>query len=124
MPIPRPAPQDRKWWAIGGVGITLSVVLIIWFGVSATAGITWEDTGHHVVDDRRVKARFDVTDTERGPVQCTLSALSERKAVVGRRTVRLPASEYDSTRHTVTIKTAERAVAVRVEECVRAQPAG
>jgi Domain of unknown function (DUF4307) len=120
VPIPRPAPEQRKWWIVGGVGVTIGVALATWFGISATAGITWTDTGHHVVNAREVQTRFDVTDPERGPVRCTVIALSERKAVVGRRTVDLAPSRFDSTRHTVTIRTAERAVAASVDECVRA----
>lgn len=119
MPFPRPAPHERKWWVIGGIGVTIAVLLAIWFGISATAGITWNDAGHHVIDDRRVQIRFDVNDPDRGPVQCTVVALSDQHAVVGRRTVDLPASTYDSTRHTTTIRTAERAVAVQVDQCVR-----
>ncbi|WP_018155007.1 DUF4307 domain-containing protein [Demetria terragena] len=119
MPFPRPAPEQRKWWLFGGVTITIAVLVIVWFGLSATAGITWTDTGHQTVDDRTIKARFDVVDADRGPVTCTLAALSETKAVVGKRTVELPPSEFESTRHTVPVKTAERAVAVQVDECIR-----
>ena len=119
MPIPRPAPEQRRWWIFGTIAISLGVAMAIWFGISASTGISFEDTGRSVIDDRNVQIRFDVTDTENGPVTCTVVALAPDHSIVGRRTVDLPPSQYDSTRHVATIRTTQRAAATTVESCQR-----
>lgn len=119
MPIPRPAPEQRRWWIFGTIAITLAVAVTVWFGISASSGISWQDTGRTTVDDRTVRVRFDVIDPENGPVTCTLVALAPDKSIVGRRTVALPASRFESTRHVVEVKTTQRAVATTVESCQR-----
>lgn len=119
MAISMPTGRDRFWWIFGAIGVAIMTALAIVWGVSASSGISWTDTGHKVVDDRTIQLRFDVVDHERGPVECTLSALAETKAVVGRRTVQLPASQFDSTRHVVEVRTAQRSVAGQVDDCTR-----
>lgn len=119
MAISMPTGRERFWWIFGAAGVAVMSALAIWWGVSASSGLSWTDTGHNVVDDRTIQLRFDIVDHDRGPVTCTLSALAESKAVVGRRTVQLPASEFDSTRHVVEVRTAQRAVAGKVDDCRR-----
>lgn len=112
--IPR---EQRIWWVVGTVGVTIGVVLAVWFGISASRGITWTDAGHNVVDDRHIQVRFDVVDTSHKPVRCTIKAQSADHAVVGRATQTFPASPHDSTRRVVTLRTTERAVTGTVDTC-------
>lgn len=112
--IPR---EQRRWWVVGVLGVTLGVALAVWFGLSASRGVHWTDTGHQVTGDGTVKARFDVIDPARRPVTCTVEAVAHTRAVVGSRTVTFPASRYDSTQHVVEIRTTERAVAASVRSC-------
>ncbi|MDF8263199.1 DUF4307 domain-containing protein [Luteipulveratus flavus] len=117
MALPRPVPGQAKWWLIGGIGITLGIVLATWWGVAASQGVSWNDAGHTVVDDRSVQVRFDVTaDTGKG-VSCQVKALAVDHSVVGSRTVTYPPSKYRSTRYVATIATTQRATTATVDGC-------
>ncbi|AKU15989.1 DUF4307 domain-containing protein [Luteipulveratus mongoliensis] len=117
MPLPRPAPGQAKWWVIGTVGVALGVALATWWGISASQGVTWNDAGHSIVDDRSVQVRFDVTaDTDKG-VTCSIKALAVDHSTVGSKQVAYPPSKYPSTRYVATIATTERATTATVDSC-------
>lgn len=113
--VPR---EQRGWWLLAAVALVGAIATAVWFGISASSGVSWTDAGHQVVDDQHIRVRFDVVDTKRRPLTCSISALGEDHGVVGRSTQRFAASEFDSTRHTVTLRTTQRAVTGEVEECV------
>lgn len=114
-------PGQRKWWWIGGIGVAVGVALATWFGISASAGVHWTDTGQEVVDSRTIKLRFDVTADPGRPVTCTLKALGYDHSVVGSRTVRLAGSPHESTTHVEPVRTTERAVTGQVDTCAYAE---
>ncbi len=117
MRITRPAPGQLKWWVIGIVGVLAASAIAVWFGISATRGVSWADAGYHIVDSSRVDVTFDVIHQDGKPVKCTLEALDIKHAQVGEVTVKLPPSEHPSTRYTRTVKTVAKAVTGTVEHC-------
>jgi len=117
MTIPRPAPGQLKWWVIGAAGILVGCALAVWFGISATRGVSWSDAGYQVVSNTRVDITFDVIHQDGKPATCTLQALDIKHGQVGERTVHLPASTYASTRYTRTVHTVAKAVTGTVESC-------
>lgn len=117
MALPRPAPGTGKWWVVGSIGITLGVIASVWFGLSATKGLSWSDAGHEVVSDSQVSVTFDVTNQGGKPVSCTLEALDLSHGQVGVVTVDLPASDYTTTRYTRSVSTATRATTGTVDSC-------
>lgn len=117
MAIPRPAPEQRKWWVIGIIGVLLGVGLATWWGISATRGVSWQNGPFTVNNSRSVEVTFYVTNQDGRPVRCTLEAQDITHNRVGVRTVDLPASSYTTTSYTRTIATVARAVTGFVNHC-------
>ncbi|NNG39996.1 DUF4307 domain-containing protein [Flexivirga sp. ID2601S] len=117
MAIPRPAPEHRKWWAIGIVGVLVMSALAVWWGVSASKGLSWNNGPFTVVNDRSVRVTFYVNNQDGKPVRCTLEAQDINHSRVGVLTVDLPAHTFDTTEYTRTIPTVAKAVTGIVDEC-------
>ncbi|MBB2894548.1 DUF4307 domain-containing protein [Flexivirga oryzae] len=117
MAIPRPAPEQRKWWVIGIVGVLIGIGLATWWGISATRGVSWDNGPFTVNDSRSVKVTFYVTNQDGKPVRCTLEAQDITHNRVGVLTVDLPASHYTTTEYTRTIPTVAKAVTGIVDHC-------
>lgn len=117
MAIPRPAPEQRKWWVIGIVGVLIMTAGAIWWGISATRGVSWDNGPFKVVNDRSVQVTFYVTNQDGKPVRCTLEAQDISHNRVGVLTVNLPASHYTTTSYTRTIPTVSKAVTGIVDSC-------
>ncbi|NHN56670.1 DUF4307 domain-containing protein [Calidifontibacter sp. DB0510] len=118
MALPRPAPGQGRWWFVGIVAGLLACGAAVWFGISATRGLSWSDAGFdNPVPNNRITMRFDVVNQDGRPVRCTLKAMDIRHAQVGITTVDLPASSYQSTRYQRTIPTVAQAVTGTVVNC-------
>lgn len=117
MAIPRPAPEDRKWWVIGTIGVLIGIVLASWWGISASRGISWDNGPFTVNDARSVQVTFYVTNQDGKPIRCTLEAQDITHSRVGVLTVDLPASSYTTTSYTRTIPTVSEAVTGIVDSC-------
>ena len=114
-----PSTRQHTWWWIAGAAIVLATILAVWFGLSATRGLSWQNTGYAVQDDRSVSVTFDITGQDGRPAVCDLHALDLQRTQVGVSTVRLPASDYDTTRYTRTVRTVTRPAMGEVVECRR-----
>lgn len=108
---------SRRWWSVGGVLIVITSLLAVWWGISATRGISWNAAGVKVVSDRQIDVTFDVIDQKDRPVRCTLVAYDIDHATVGRVDVDLPASTYQSTRYTRSVRTVTQAVTAEATHC-------
>ena len=117
MAIPRPAPEQRKWWIIGIVGVLIGIGLATWWGISATRGVSWENGPYKVDGSRSVQITFYVTNQDGKPVRCTLEAQDITHNRVGVLTVDLPPSHYTTTAYTRTVKTVSTAVTGIVDNC-------
>ena len=118
MPLPRPAPGNRRWWAIGIAGCVVGTALAVWLGLTMSLGrVTWTDTGYRVVDDRTVEVEFDVHRPAGQAVTCVVRALDQGFGTVGTVEVRIPASGERSLHRQVTVRTTTRAVTGVVREC-------
>lgn len=111
------APAQRKWWALGVVAVAIATALAVWWGASATRGLSWQTVGYHPTGNRAVEVTFDVTGQRNRAAECDLRALDFDRNQVGVSTVQLPASKYDSTRYTRTIPTVTKAAMGEVLEC-------
>lgn len=117
MGITLPAPDQRKWWIIGTVGLAVATALAIWFGISATSGINWQTDGYHYIDDQHMELTFDVINQSGKPVTCDLHALDFDHNQVGVLSTQLPASNFNSTTYTRVVPTITRAVMAEVVTC-------
>lgn len=119
MPLPRPAPGTGRWWVLGVGGCLLAVILITWFGLTATRGqITADVTAYKVISDSEITLDYDVHRPTGTAITCVLTALDSRYGRVGTLTERIPGADQRSTHRSVTIRTGARAVTAVVDSCV------
>lgn len=121
MRLPRPAPGTGKWWAVGIIGCTLAVAVIVWMALASNANrITSTTVSYQVVDNRSVIVDFDVTVEPGTALLCEVRAMAANFAVVGSVEVPVsPSSELTSS-HRATVRTASLAVTGIVYGCRRA----
>ena len=125
MPVPRPAPGTGRWWVIGGVGITLAVALVVWWGWSSTSGAVRPTViSYEVRSDSEVWVQYDLVRPAGTAVDCRVAALDRRKGRVGVADDRIPAEGPAVVRREVVVRTSSRAVTGVVESCVRVTGGG
>lgn len=117
MNLPRLTPEERKWWVIGIIGVLIMTAGAVWWGISATRGVSWENGAFVVKNDRSVQVTFYVTNQDGKPVTCQLEAQDISHGRVGVVTVQLPASQFRTTVYTRTIPTVAKAVTGFVNDC-------
>lgn len=110
--------SQRRWWVIAAILLTAGVALSVWWGVSASRGISWAQAQTKVVSPTRVEVTFDVINQNGKPVTCTLIAYDVHHTQIGKVDVRLPGSSFQSTRYTRSVQTAAPAVTGMVDHCV------
>ncbi len=114
--------RRRFWWVFGTLGVLAMSAVAIWFGIAASAGVSWTNTGYVVVDEQQVQVRFDLVRDPSRAVSCVLEAQDERHAVVGATTVVVPAEASSPSRHIETVRTATLSVTGYVDTCEYATP--
>lgn len=120
MPLPRPAPETLRWWVVGILGCGTAAGLIIWWGITTTAGqVRPEVTGYVVESDSSVVVRYDVHRPEGVAVVCQVSALDARKGRVGTVDDTTLAEGAATVSREVRIRTSSRAVTGVVDACTR-----
>jgi hypothetical protein len=108
----------RRWlWAIvAAVGIGLGVAWAAWVAFQPRP-VTAELYGYDVVDDHRVDIKLDVRRAEPVRVRCTVYAQAMDHAIVGERTVTVPAGDRETTRVSIVLETERRAVTGVLRMC-------
>lgn len=110
--------RDRRWSVAGVVLVLVMTVLSVWWGWSATVGtVNWQNVAYHVVDDRTVEVRFQVTKPAGSTARCTLQAQEVGHAVVGRTVVVVPPAAQSIVEQDATIRTTTPAVIGQVKDC-------
>lgn len=122
MRLPRPAPEERRWWWIGGTLIAAFTALVVWIGLDMSLGrVTWDVLGYRVVDDATVTVDVQVHRPDGRAVTCELRAIAMNFSTVGTVSHDLPASATPGTSDVitdrVTIRTSSRAVTGTVDHC-------
>jgi len=111
-------PHTRRWWVVGTLGCALGVAFAVWWGVAGTStGISYQDIGYHVIDDRTVDVTFEVVRPPRTRVTCLLQALDARFGSVGSAQVAVPVSSSSTVQRTARLRTTTRAVTGIVKVC-------
>ena len=84
MPLPRPAPGTMRWWVVGVLGVAAMTAFVIWSGLRSTVGaVTPEVTGYRVLSDSSIEVDYRVLRPADRALTCVVTALDERKGVVG-----------------------------------------
>ncbi|MCD9196930.1 DUF4307 domain-containing protein [Aeromicrobium wangtongii] len=107
------------WPTIAAIGITLGVAFAAWVGFQKDP-VTARMWAYDVVSDRQVTVKVDIVRPDPLAVTCTVYAQAADHAIVGEKTVDVPASEREEVRVTIDIETERRAVNGVLRTCVPA----
>jgi len=118
MPLPRPAPGTTRWWVVGTIGISLALVVIVWFALESSNALRADVTAYRDVTDSSITVAYDVHRPDGAAVRCTVEAQDTRHGRVGTVTDDVPAG-LKSVHRVVTVRTSARAVVGLVSSCVR-----
>ncbi|MBC7633461.1 DUF4307 domain-containing protein [Aeromicrobium sp.] len=104
------------WPAIASVGIVVGIAFAAWVGFQDKP-VTSRLWAYDIVDDHRVTIKLDVIRPDPLAVQCTVYAQAENHAIVGEKTVDVPASASEKMRITIDVQTERRAVTGVLRTC-------
>jgi hypothetical protein len=120
MPLPRPVPGTARWWVVGVIGGLLSVGVIVWWGITSTAGsVRPEVTGYDVQSDTSIVVEYDVHRPAGVAVVCRIIALDGGRNRVGTVEDAVPAQGPTSVHRVVSLRTSVRSVTGVVDACTR-----
>jgi hypothetical protein len=108
----------RRWLLplVAVMGIGLGVAWAAWVAFQPRP-VTAELYGYDVVDDHRVDISLDIRRPEPVPVRCSVYAQALDHAIVGERTVTVPAGDRERTRVNIVLETERRAVTGVLRMC-------
>ena len=105
------------WPLVAGVGIALGVAWAAWVAFQPQP-VTAKVYGYDVVDAHRVTITLNVHRPDpRRAVRCTVYAQAQDHAIVGEKTVTVPADPRENTRVQVALETERRAVTGVLRMC-------
>lgn len=104
------------WPVVAVIGISLGVAWAAWIAFQPRP-VSAELYGYEVIDDNRVDVTLNVYRPEPVPVQCTVYAQSQDHAIVGEKTVDVPAGDRETTRVPISLQTERRAVTGVLRTC-------
>lgn len=114
----RPDRGRRTWWLVGGLLVTVSVALAVWFGISGTEdAVTTTDIGFEHPSSREIVMVFDVTRPPGTEVSCTVTAMDGDYGRVGTAEHEVPAADERTTRVRASVRTTTAAVTATVQDC-------
>jgi hypothetical protein len=107
------------WPTVAAIGIALGVAFAAWVGFQkdSVTGRLW---GYDVVSDHQVTVTLDVIRPDPLDVTCTVYAQAADHAIVGEKTVDIPASQREKVRVEIDIETERKAVNGVLRTCVPA----
>lgn len=104
--------------AAAGSFVIVFTAWVVWGGLDGTAdAVEVLDTGHRVVDDRRVDVTWQVTMVPGSTAKCALQAQNEAHGIVGWKIIEVPAAEQRTRSFTETVSTTELAVTGLIYRC-------
>lgn len=104
------------WPVVAAVGVGLGVIWAAWVAFQPQP-VTAELYGYDVVNDNRVDVTLNVHRPEPLAVRCTVYAQSQDHAIVGEKTVTVPADDRETVRVDITLQTERRAVTGVLRTC-------
>jgi hypothetical protein len=107
------------WPVVAAVGISIGIAFAAWVGFQKDP-VTAKLWAYDVISDTQVTATLDVVRPDPLDVTCTVYAQGSDHAIVGEKSIDLPASEREEVRVEIDIETERRAVTAVLRTCVAA----
>ncbi len=105
------------WPVVASIGVTAGVAWAAWAAWSDVPVHQARVHSYDVVDDRTTMVDLEIFRDEPVALRCRVYAQSQDKAIVGEKTVDVPASDESPTRVVVDIITERRAVTGVLDAC-------
>ena len=114
----RPARGHRGWWIFGSVAVVVSMVRVVWFGISATEDpVIVQDVGFERPGKHEIVMVFDVTREPGTTLSCTITAMDSEYGRVGTTKHTVPASSERTTRVRARVETTTTPATATADEC-------
>ncbi|PJI94172.1 DUF4307 domain-containing protein [Luteimicrobium subarcticum] len=116
---PERTSTGRRWRLAALVACAVVALgAVSWLGLHhSEPTVSFQNYGYSNVTAESVDVTFDVTVAQGTAVVCTIDASNALHAQVGTLDASLPASDQDTTRYTVTVRTTEKPVNGVVDSC-------
>ena len=107
--------KRRSLFAIGGVLVFTALVGV--FSLATYNPLSYKDLSYKIESELSVWVEFEVTAPLGTLVRCDVQALNNQFAVVGHKSVSLPASQEPVNTYSIRLNTTELAVTGLVDKC-------
>ena len=95
-----------------------AVATLSWVTISNSLNeVSFDNTGHEIIDDRTVRVSFQATPPAGAAFACAIQALDEDFGIVGWRVLEYPSLEENARAFVETIPTVARATTGTVHSC-------
>jgi len=116
-----PGKRRRDRWIATGGAIAVAIVIgawVVWAGLDqASGGLSSQDIGHRVLNDREVSISYQVTMPPGSTASCALEVENEAHAIVGWKIVDIPASTTSTNAFKNTVRSSELGVTGLIYRC-------
>lgn len=102
------------------VGLLVGIGGALWLSVANSKPVTFNDISFEIPSNTSTVVVVEVTKKASDEVQCSVRALNESKAIVGFKTLSIPATEGSgqiTSRYTVNLRTESLATTGGIEAC-------
>lgn len=104
-------------WSIGSIALIAFLVFAISFTISDSERVKTKDISYQILDERSALVTFEVSRIPGTALECDLKVLNQSFAIVGFKTVEIPAEKASKTVITTQINTTELGVTGLVDRC-------
>lgn len=104
-------------WSIGSIALIAFLVFAISFTISDSERVKTKDISYQILDERSALVTFEVSRIPGTALECDLKVLNQSFAIVGFKTVKIPAETTSKTVITTQINTTELGVTGLVDRC-------
>lgn len=110
--------NKRVAWIVAGGFVVVFTAWVIWGGIDgATSEVDVLDVGHQVMDDSSVSVTWQLTIDQGESARCVVQAQNEAHAIVGWKTVDVPASDQRTRKLTEVVNATEQPVTGLIWRC-------
>ena len=111
------SPNKKRNTVLASIGVAILTIGAAYFGFANYNPVSFKDVGFRVISNIKTEIDFEITKPTDSTATCELEALNNAFGVIGYKEVLIEASTTQTTRHTATVITTEKAVTGLVANC-------
>ncbi|MCF8528739.1 MAG: DUF4307 domain-containing protein [Aquiluna sp.] len=110
-------PNKKRNSVLASLGVAVLSIGAAYFGFANYSPVSFKDVGFRVISNIETEIDFEITKPTDATATCELEALNNAFGVIGYKKVFIETSTTQTTRHTATVITTEKAVTGLVANC-------